>query len=86
MLKDTHLHLFHHQNCLVPSVLLWHGKDYKLTTFSIGDGWRCKQFLAGGYSPDGEVVVMKLVWRQPGHRFKEAQVCERIHNDGLVVL
>ena len=84
MLEDTRLVLHFDQNRLVSSVLPWHGKDYKLTTFSMDDGWRRKRFIAGGYSPDGEVVVVKLAWRRSGRQEKEAEVCERIHNDGLV--
>ena len=84
MLEDTQLLLHFNQNRLVSSVLPWHSKDYKLTTFSMDDGWRRKQFIGGGYSPDGEVVVVKLVWRQSSYRLKEAEVCERIHNDGTV--
>ena len=39
----TQIHLCHDQkNCLVPSMLPWHSKDYRLVTFSLGDGWRRK--------------------------------------------
>ncbi|KAF8501998.1 hypothetical protein JB92DRAFT_3123903 [Gautieria morchelliformis] len=39
---------------------------------------------AGGYSPEGQVVVVKLVWRQSGGRLNEAEVSERVHKNGLV--
>jgi hypothetical protein len=85
MLKGTRLHLRRDQkNHLVPSMLPWHDKAYELTTFHIDDGWRRTRFMAGGYSPDGEVAVVKLVWKQSGGRLNEARMCESIHKDNLV--
>ncbi|KAF8513678.1 hypothetical protein JB92DRAFT_2830284 [Gautieria morchelliformis] len=37
-----------------------------------------------GYSPEGQVVVVKLVWRQSGHRLNKAEVCKHVPKNGLV--
>ena len=71
-------------NRLVPSVLAWQGTDYNLFLLSMDDGWRRKGFIAGRYSQDGGVAVVKLVCWQIGRRLKESRSCEDIHKDELV--
>ena len=85
MLEDTRLRLrCAPMNRLVPSVLAWQGTDYHLFLLSMDGGWTRKRFIAGGYSQDGGVAVVKLVWGQIGRRLKESRSCEDIHKDGLI--
>ena len=86
ILEDKRLRLVRdQQNCLVSSVVLpLQNNNYTLTTFHLDNGRRRKRYIAGGYSTDGEVVVVKLTWKQSGRLLDEAKVCEDVHKGGLV--